>query len=108
MGNFLKALNGPQGCFQKDTGCGWTELQPLVEGILKNLILIGMFVAACMVAYTGWILFKGFGDPGARSKARSKLINIVIGLIVLIGAYFIVDLIMTKLQVDPTFRQNGV
>lgn len=108
MGKFFQTLNGPNGCFNSQSGCGWNEIEPLVSGILKNLILIGMFVAACMVSYTGWILFKGFGDPSARSKARAKLINIVIGLIILFGAYFIVDLVLSKLNVGAEYRQTGV
>lgn len=106
MGNYFNTLKN--GCFQSNKGCGWNEIEPLANGILKNLIIIGMFVAVCMISYTGWILFKGRGDPGARSKARAKLINIVIGFIILLSAYFIVDLILTKLGVDPSFRQIGV
>ncbi len=103
MGKFLQLE-----CFKANAGCGWAELQPLVNGILKNLLIIGMFVAAVMISYTGWILFKGMGDPAARSKARAKLVNIVIGCIVLFSAYFIVDLILNKLNVKPEIRQNGV
>lgn len=105
MGNFFKSL---QTCFNSTAGCGWKELEPLVSGILKNLIIIGLFCAAIMVSYTGWILFKGMGDAGARSKARAKLINIVIGLIILLSAYFIVDLVLTQIGVTEEFRQIGV
>lgn len=86
-------------CFEANTGCGWKEIEPLVSGILKNLILVGMFVAVCMVSYAGFVLLKGFGDAGARSKARHIFMSVVIGLIILFGAYFIVDLILTKLTV---------
>ena len=105
MNNFFKSL---EACFGSNKGCGWAELQPFVNSILKNLLIIGMFVAAVMVSYTGWILFRGFGDPSARSKARAKLINIVIGLIVLFGAYFIVDLVLDSLSVKTEFRQEGI
>ncbi|MES2985541.1 MAG: hypothetical protein V4686_00240 [Patescibacteria group bacterium] len=103
MGNFLKLQ-----CFGEQAGCGWKELEPLVTGILKNLLIIGMFIAAVMISYTGWILFKGMGDPSARSKARAKLINIVIGLIILFGAYFIVDLVLTQLGVKGDYRKIGI
>lgn len=105
MSNFFKSL---QACFNSNYGCGWREIEPLVTGILKNLILIGLFCAAIMVSYTGWILFRGMGDAGARSKARAKMINIVIGVIILLSAYFIVDLILNQLGVTSEFRQIGV
>lgn len=63
-----------------------------------------MFVAACTIAYAGYTLFQGRGDAGARSKARSILIGVVIGCIILFSAYFIVDLILTKLLVTKDFR----
>ncbi|MES2623153.1 MAG: hypothetical protein V4576_01965 [Patescibacteria group bacterium] len=106
MGNFFKTLK--DGCFQAQNGCGWTDIQPLVTGILKNLIAIGMFVAAFMVAYAGWTLFRGQGEPAARSKAKHILISVVIGSIILMGAYFIVDLILTKLQVSQEIRNISI
>jgi hypothetical protein len=95
-------------CFSSAAGCGWPDIEPLVTGLLKNLIIIGMFVAAFMVSYAGFTLFKGMGEPAARSKARKILISVVIGATILFGAYYIVDLIMTKLGVVDPIRQNGV
>lgn len=108
MGNFLTTLNGKGGCFSSQKGCGWTELEPLVSAILKNIIIIGMFVAAIMVSYAGWELFRGYGNPASRSKARHILMSVVVGSIILFGAYFIVDLILTKLNVTKEIRQNGI
>ena len=108
MGNFLTRLNGEKGCFSSPKGCGWTDLEPLVSGMLKNIIIIGMFVAAIMVSYAGWVLFRGYGNPEARSKAKHILMSVVVGSIILFGAYFMVDLILTKLNVTKEIRQNGI
>jgi len=53
-------------------------------------------------------LFKGFGDASARSKARRIFMNVIIGLIILFGAYFIVDTVLTKLTVTQPIRQIGI
>jgi Type IV secretion system pilin len=109
MFNFFNSL---QGCFGSNSGCGWKQLEPLVTAILKNLILIGMFVAVSMVSYAGFVLLKGFGDASARSKARHIFMSVIVGLIILFGAYFIVDTILTKLLVDKgtgtIIRQIGL
>lgn len=106
MFNFFEPL---QKCFQDKVGggCGWEEIEPFVNGILKNLIVIGLFVAVCMVSYAGFVLFQGFGDAGARSKARHIFMSVIIGLVILFGAYFIVDIILTNLLVKP-FKEGGV
>lgn len=100
----FNAFNNLKECFNSIKGCGWVELAPFVNAILKNLVIIGLLIAAIMVSYAGWTLLEGLGSAEARSGARRILINVVIGLIILFGAYFIVDLILTKLFVDPEFR----
>lgn len=99
------AFKSLEQCFNSSRGCGWKELAPFVNGVLKNLLVIGLIVAALMTSYAGFVLLQGRGDAGARSKARSIFMNVVIGLIILYGAYFIVDLILTKLLIQKDFRQ---
>lgn len=105
MFNFFKPL---QDCFQSPQGCGWKEVEYLINALLKNLVLIGMFVAVFMISYAGFILFKGFGDPAARSKARHIIMSIIVGLIILFGAYFIVDLILDRLMVIEPIRNISI
>lgn len=108
----FKFFDSLKGCFASNSGCGWKQLEPLVTAILKNLLLVGMFVAAAMVSYAGFVLFKGFGDAAARSKARHIFMSVIVGLIILFGAYFIVDTILTNLLVDKgggtIIRQIGL
>jgi ethanolamine transporter EutH len=101
----FSAFKNLEVCFNSTAGCGWRELAPFINGILKNLVVIGLLAAACMISYAGFILLQGLGDANARSRARSIFINVVIGLIILYGAYFIVDLILTKMFVNPSFRE---
>lgn len=85
-------------CFNNTTGgCGWNEIGFVFENILKALFVIGLFIAAAMISYAGWLLLSQQGSPAARGKAKTIFKDIVIGLILLFGAYFIVDLILTKI-----------
>lgn len=108
MNNLFAQLTGENGCFNKQEGCGWNELTFIFNDILKSLIVVGLFAAACMVAYAGFTLLKGQGDPGAQKKARKIFKNIVLGLILLFGAYFVVDLFLTQLGVAPEFREGFI
>ena len=109
MDNLFAKLTGDNGCFSNQTGgCGWAEVSFLFNDILGALIVVGLFVAACMVGYAGYQLIKGRGEPAARIKARKTFKNIVVGLILLFGAYYIVDLFLTQIGVAPEFREGFV
>lgn len=84
-------------CFNNNTGgCGWNEISFIFNDILKALFVIGLFVAAVMVSYAGWLLLSQQGNPASRARAKKIFIDIVIGLVLLFGAYYIVDLILAK------------
>lgn len=108
MDNFFAQFTGPEGCFNRDGGCGWKEVSFLFNDILQALIVIGLFAAACMVAYAGFLMLKGRGDPRSLVRARKIFKNIVLGLILLLGAYFIVDLFLTQIGVKDEFREGFV
>ena len=92
-----QVFNNFKECFGNATGgCGWKEVSYIFNDILKVLIYIGITAAALMISYAGWILLKGQGSPAARSKAKNIFLDIVIGLVLLFGAYYIVDLILVR------------
>ena len=104
--SFFKGL---QSCFgNANGGCGWNEISALVENLLQTLFIIGLFAAGCMVAYAGWLLIRKGSDAGARTRARKIFQNIVLGLILLFSAYYIVDLVLTKVGVTEEFRKGFV
>lgn len=96
------------GCFKAQGGCGWNEISVFANNILQWLIYIGMFCAAIMVGYAGWLLVSKGGSQDARSKAKKIFKKIIYGLILLFGAYFIVDLVLTQVGVAPEFRKGFV
>lgn len=104
----FKFFTSLENCFSSPKGCGWVDVEFFVTSLLKSITLIGMFVAVCMVSYAGLVLFRGFGDAAARSKAKHIFMSVVIGLVILFGAYFIIDLIMTKLVVTNKIRSLGI
>ncbi len=102
-------FNDIKACFSNTTGgCGWPQLAGLASNILQILFYIGLFAAGCMVAYAGWLLIAKGGSDDARGKAKKIFRDIVFGLILLFSAYYIVDLILTKLGVTAEFREGFV
>ncbi len=102
-------------CFEKtdasgkiNGGCGWKELGPIINELLQNIILLGVFIATLMIFYAGFVLVKGEGSPQSRSRVKSIFLNIVIGMILLIGAYYIVEFVLDSLGVNAEFRQDSL
>jgi len=89
-------------------GCGWAELGPIVDQLLKNVILLGVFIATIMIFYAGYTLVQGQGSPESRSQAKKMFIGIVIGMILLVGAYYIVEFVLDTLNVSAEYRQGTI
>lgn len=94
--SFFANFNGENGCFNTSGGCGWKEIGFIFDDILKVLFVIGLFVGACMVSYAGWLLLSQQGSSAARGKAKNIFKQVVLGCVLLFGAYFVVDLILSK------------
>lgn len=87
-------------------GCGWKELSGILNELLQNLIMLGIFIAIIMILYAGYVLVKGQGSPDSRSKAKKIFMGIVIGLILLVGSYYIVEFILDTLGTDKAYRED--
>ncbi len=108
---FFEQLNACMGTtleMRTKGGCGWAELGPIISELLQNIILLGIFIATLMIFYAGFVLVKGEGSPESRTRARTIFLNIVIGMILLIGAYYIVEFVLDTLGVNAEFRQDSL
>jgi hypothetical protein len=87
-------------------GCGWAQIGPIVSELLHNVILLGVFVAVIVIMYAGYVLVKGQGSSDSISSAKKIFMNIVIGMMLLVGAYYIVKFILDTLGVSGVYRQT--
>jgi hypothetical protein len=64
------------------------------QTIVNNLIILGSFLALVMVIISGiqWMMSRG--DPQAVASAKRRFFFAVVGLIVMLGAFFIVRVIV--------------
>lgn len=89
-------------------GCGWKEVGPIINELLSNLLMLGIFIAIIMIMYAGYVLVQGQGSPDSRGKARKIFIGIVIGIILLVGSYYIVEFILNTLDVNEIYRKDAL
>jgi hypothetical protein len=68
-----------------------------IENVVNFGITIGIIAATLVLVYAGFTWMTASGNPEARSKGRSMLINVFVGLFILLTAWLVVDFIMKRL-----------
>lgn len=79
------------------TTCGICDIAQLVQNTLNAGIYISIFLAAILFAYAGWQYMTAGGDPGKAGSAKKIFWTVGVGLVLILGAWLIVDLIMKTL-----------
>lgn len=68
----------------------------LVEAIspyIQRLVFIGMSLSVILIIYNGFMIVANAGDDGQIKSAKDNVKNIVIGVLILGGFYFILRIV---------------
>jgi hypothetical protein len=77
---------------------GWGMLITVVNNVISLLITLAIvFIAPLMIAYSGFLFVINPYDPSGVSKAKGILTNTIIGIVVALASWMIVDAIMAVL-----------
>lgn len=87
-------LPAPSGIPEALRGGLETSGTAFFQTVINNLIILGSFLALVMVMYSGiqWIMSKG--DPIRVASAKRRFFFAIIGLLIMLGAFFIVRVII--------------
>ena len=77
--------------------CQTCHLVALGQNIIEFLIGISAFVGAMLFAWAGLLMATAGGNEGKISKARGIFSNVIIGIIIMLAAWLIVDTILKAL-----------
>lgn len=84
--------------------CGFNELIAMVNHIIKFIIVdIATPIAAIVFVYAGILLIFSGGDSGKITKAKAMLKNLVIGFVIVLAAWLIVNTILSTLGFTGSF-----
>lgn len=85
--------------------CDFNYFMALLNGLIKFLLfVIATPMVALIIMYTGYLYLTAGGSAGQTEKARHILFNVVIGYIIALAAWLVVNTIITSLKVDPTIN----
>jgi predicted small integral membrane protein len=106
----LAQITGPQMVFAEDSKCtsildsGWCDGQN-GEGILnlvkmvKNIFSIGVGVAATIgIIICGVTIMTARDNEAQVAKAKQRIFDIVIGLVIWVMLYFVLDLLLPDMS----------
>ena len=78
--------------------CTVCHLVELAQNIISTGIYVSIFMSALFFAYAGWLyVSSGIDNVGDLNKAKSIFWNVMIGLVIILSAWLIVDTIVRGL-----------
>ncbi len=84
-------------CGYGDNPCDTADVANFVNGLISFLIQMLGVIAVIVMVYAGFQLVTSGGDEGKWTKAKELFTNVVIGIVIILAAWLIVDTIMEAL-----------
>jgi len=86
--------------------CQFCDLVKLADDSLDFAVYFTVFVATLLFAYAGFLYVTAAGDTGKISTATGIFGKVVIGMIIVLTAWLVVDTIMGSL-LSPEYKKFG-
>ena len=77
--------------------CGWGGVMAIIQNLVNFIIALSIIFATIIIAWGGGLYILSPTNPEMRSTANKMLINAVIGIMVVLSAWLIVDFVMKTL-----------
>ena len=87
--------------------CQLSDLIGMANGIVAYLLYIGVFVGVVMISYAGYTLVISQGNESAMEKAKSRIWNVIVGFVIILLAYLIINTILSVLT-GSGFEKWGI
>ncbi len=86
---------------QYKNACDFTYFMTLINSIINFLLFtIATPLVALIIAYVGFLFLTASGNPSKSEQAKHILSNVVIGYVVALAAWLIINTILSSLGVD--------
>jgi D-alanyl-D-alanine carboxypeptidase/Type IV secretion system pilin len=95
----VPSLSSYAGC--TGTDCSACNLVDLANGLIVWLIGFLFIIFAVLLAYAGFGLLTSGGSHHALDEAKSKFTNAIVGMLIILSAWLVVDTIMRGLVGHP-------
>ena len=90
----------PEACSTDVTKCDFCSFIEMTSNVINLLFQILVIVAVIMVVVTGFRLVTSGGNVSAMEKSKESLTNVIIGFVIVLSAWMIVDTVIKTLVAD--------
>ncbi len=87
--------------------CTVCHIAELAQNLLNSAIFLAVFMSAILFAYAGWLYLTNEA-LGAQNEARGLFKDVILGLIVILGAWLVIDTLMKTVSGGQYFPWNSV
>lgn len=87
--------------------CKFEQLVELGANVVEFLFELATAIAVIVLAYAGFLYMTAAGNTGKISQAHQLIWYAVIGFLVALSAWLLVEVLMNTLQIDPQFKPSG-
>ncbi|MDO8513974.1 MAG: pilin [bacterium] len=71
----------------------FSTIPAFIAGALKVLVIVALPVIALFIVYSGFLFIFARGDPTKLTKAKENFVYVIIGALLILGAWVIATLI---------------
>ena len=89
------------------TAPAWGCVLQTIQNTINLAISLSVILAVLYIVFTGFMFVTTAGSPRAVEAAKTRLMNVVVGMLVLLSAWLIVDFIMKALYKPETEVNNA-
>lgn len=79
--------------------CTWCQLMVLFKNIIDFMLYLIFPLAAVMIVYGGFLIMTAAGSPAKIGKGREVITAAIVGLLIALFSYFIIDTIIKIIAV---------
>lgn len=87
------------------TPCNFEFFMQLINNIIKFLLtVLAVPLVALIIMYTGYLYITAGGNASQTEKAKGIMFKVIIGFVIALAAWLIINTIVTSFNLDPTIN----
>ena len=71
----------------------FSDIPKFIAGALRIMVMVALPIITFFFVYSGFLFIKAQGNPGELTKAKTNFVYVVIGALLILGAWIIATLI---------------
>lgn len=89
----LPALVSADSQLNNPLNSSFSSIPSFIAGALKVMVMVALPIISLFIVYSGFLFIKAQGNEAGLSEAKNNLIYVIIGSILILGAWVIATLI---------------